>query len=190
MGTSQRIVSTGELLDGVLLLLGTVNVFGNVDGIKLDADGDTTISASTDDVIDYKIGGAVDFQMSANSFDVAANSQISGVGSNVGLFAPLAVQQTISGPGAITITEYFTDMTTTGADAFTLADGVAVGQTKEILMIGDGGDGTLTPTNLNGGTTLTFEDAGDYAILGWDDTEWVLLKSGNTVDGISAPVLA
>jgi len=46
----------------------------------LDADGDTSITADTDDQIDVKIAGADDFQFTANTFTVASGSKISGGG--------------------------------------------------------------------------------------------------------------
>ena len=55
--------------------------------------------------------------------------------------------QTISGPGAINLTTLVTEITTTGTDAYTLADGT-VGQLKIISMVADGGDGTVTPTTF------------------------------------------
>ena len=79
--------------------------------------------------------------------------------------------QAISGPGAIDITTLHTEITTTGADAFTLANGQA-GQLKIISMKVDGGNATLTPTTLATGTTITFDDVNDsvtmiYSGLGW-----------------------
>jgi len=144
----------------------------------------------TDDQIDFEIAGADDFTMTANSFNVLTNSQISGTGGCVYPSFPIAAEQRISGAGAITITQYYTAWTTTAANAGTLADGSTIGQLKEIHMVVDAGDGTLTPTNLNGGTTITFADAGDYVILMWGGTEWYVIKSSNYVDGISAPVVA
>ena len=46
----------------------------------LDADGDTSFTADTDDQIDIKIAGADDFQFTANTFTVASGSKISGGG--------------------------------------------------------------------------------------------------------------
>lgn len=43
----------------------------------LDADGDTSITADTDDQIDIKIGGADDFQFTANTFTALSGSTIS-----------------------------------------------------------------------------------------------------------------
>ena len=49
---------------------------GASDQLILDADGDTTISADTDDQIDIKIGGADDFAFKANNFEVQSGSTI------------------------------------------------------------------------------------------------------------------
>ncbi len=190
MGVSQRTVSNGELLDGVLLKDGTVDVNGTADAIKLDTDGDTHISSPTDDQIDFCIGGADDFTMTTNTFNVLSNSKIQGSGSCIYPSFPAGRIQSLSGAGAITITEYVTKWTTTGANAGTLADGVTIGQLKKIIMIVDAGDGTLTPTNLDAGTTITFADAGDFVVLMWNGTDWVVIDSGNLVDGVSAPVVA
>lgn len=70
----------------------------------------------------------------------------------------------LSGAGAIPVTTVVTRLTTTGANALTLADGTA-GQIKVIQMIVDGGDGTLTPTTKTGYTTITFNDVGDAVVL-------------------------
>lgn len=113
-----------------------------------------------------------------------------GQGSTIAWIAPIAAQQDLSGAGAITVTEYYTAWTTTGVDAGTLADGAQVGQVKKIQLIVVGGDGTLTPDNLSGGTTITFADAGDYAVLQWDGSNWVAIELGNDADGATAPVLA
>jgi hypothetical protein len=61
-------------------------------------------------------------------------------------------------------------------DAGTLADGV-VGQVKKIILVSDGGDGTLTPTNFGNGTTITFADAGDAVELSFDGTNWWIVGS-------------
>lgn len=110
--------------------------------------------------------------------------------SNNYTYIPNAAQQALSGAGAATVTEYYTAWTTTSTDALTLADGTKIGQLKRIQLIVDGGTGTLTPTNLNGGTTITFADAGDYVILLWDGSGWTAIALGNDADGATAPVLA
>ena len=79
--------------------------------------------------------------------------------------------QELTGAGAINITTLVTHLVTTAADAYTLADGEE-GQLKYIVMKTDGGDGTLTPTNLGNGTTITFDDVGDSAHLLFTNGSW------------------
>ena len=82
--------------------------------------------------------------------------------------------QSLSGAGAVDLTNLVTELTTTGANALTLADGTTSGQIKIINMIVDGGDGTLTPTTFANGTTITFDAVGESATLVWNSTVgWV-----------------
>ncbi len=80
--------------------------------------------------------------------------------------------QALSGAGAVNLTTFCTKVTSTGANALTLADGTN-GQLKAIVMVVDGGDATLTPTTKTGFTTIVFNDLGDsvllqfYTTLGW-----------------------
>ena len=82
--------------------------------------------------------------------------------------------EAITAAGAVSITDAVTTVASSGAIALTLADG-AVGQIKIIVFITDGGDATLTPATMNDGTTLTFADAGDAAILMWLATGWQVI---------------
>ena len=82
--------------------------------------------------------------------------------------------QSLSGAGAVDLTNLITELTTTGANALTLADGTTSGQVKIINMIVDGGDGTLTPTTFANGTTITFDAVAESATLVWNSTiGWV-----------------
>ena len=82
--------------------------------------------------------------------------------------------QTLTGAGAVDLTNLVTELTTTGADALTLADGTTSGQVKIINMIVDGGDGTLTPVTFANGTTITFDAVAESATLVWNSTiGWV-----------------
>ena len=78
--------------------------------------------------------------------------------------------QSLSGAGAVDLTNLVTELTTTGADALTLADGTTSGQIKIVNMIVDGGDGTLTPVTFANGTTITFDAVGESATLVWNST--------------------
>ena len=86
--------------------------------------------------------------------------------------------QSISGPGAISLTTGVTLITTTGTDAYTLADGVE-GQIKVISMKVDGGNGTVTPDNFVNGTSILFNDVEDTVTLLYQSTGWVLLARQN-----------
>lgn len=79
--------------------------------------------------------------------------------------------QELSGAGAVDLTSVTTFITTGGADALTLADGTE-GQVKILVMVADGGAGTLTPTNYGNGSTLTFDDVGDSAMLVFRTGNW------------------
>jgi len=89
----------------------------------------------------------------------------------------VATVQALSGAGAISLNTLHTALTTTGAQAQTLANGVA-GQIKTISMVVDGGDGTLTPATLAGGTTITFGDVGDSVMLIYNTTGgWSIISN-------------
>jgi len=81
------------------------------------------------------------------------------------------IPQTLTGAGAVDITSLVTHVVTTAADALTLADGTE-DQIKFIVMTTDGGNGTLTPTNLGNGSTITFDDVGDSAFLLFTNGSW------------------
>lgn len=83
--------------------------------------------------------------------------------------------QALSGAGAVNLTTGVTVLTTTGANALTLADGTN-GQIKTIVLAVDGGDGTLTPTTKTGFSTIVFNDIGDGVILQFFTTiGWIVI---------------
>ena len=88
--------------------------------------------------------------------------------------------QSLSGPGAVNITTLTTAFTSTAAgNALTLADGAA-GQLKMIVYVAEaaGGDtGVLTPTNLGGFTTITFNAIGDSCLLQFIGTDWWVISA-------------
>ena len=82
--------------------------------------------------------------------------------------------QNLTGPGAISLTETVTNITTTGADAYTLADG-NIGQLKVICMVGNGGNGTLTPDNLVGWTSIRFDNINNTLTMIYTSGGWAIL---------------
>ena len=123
--------------------------------------------------------------------DIIEVQRMDGNGTSGGVLD--AAQQTlVAGGGAVNVTTFYTaGASDAGGDAWTLADGTFPGQLKKIKLITDGGgDAVLTPTNFSNGATITFADAGDYAVLLWNGTEWTAVEVGNDADGATAPVIA
>ena len=89
--------------------------------------------------------------------------------------------QSLSGAGAVDITNAFTALTTTGAtQALTLANGT-VGEIKIISHVVDGGSAVLTPTTKIGFNTITFTNVADTAMLIYTPAGWdIVALSGAT----------
>ena len=86
-GTTLTIVGTAVATGDVIYAIHTsgavpstlaskVDVNGLSDGVILDADADTTISADTDDQIDIKIAGADDIKITANKFELLSGTSL------------------------------------------------------------------------------------------------------------------
>ena len=82
--------------------------------------------------------------------------------------------QNISGPGAISTTTGVTFISTTGTEAYSLADGVE-GQMKIIIMKVDGGNATITPDNLVGFTAVRFTDVNNSVMFLYGSTGWNII---------------
>lgn len=137
-----------------------------IDALNAILDGDYTLDdlTLTDDLT---VGG---------DSALTGNLTVTGDTSLTGLFKLAGTPQTLTGAGAVNLTTKTTLLVTTGANALTLAAG-ADGQIKIITMKTDGGDGTLTPTGLRGGTTITFNDVGDTVVLLYKDSAWLILSN-------------
>ena len=122
---------------------------------------------------------------SENGFeDVTKNATTGAITSNAAYGKAIrGGVQSLSGAGAVDLTNLVTELTTTGANALTLADGTTSGQVKIVNMIVDGGDGTLTPTTFANGTTITFDAVGESVTLVWNSAiGWVATSvNGATV---------
>jgi hypothetical protein len=112
------------------------------------------------------------FQSITKSATTGAVTVKSSFGTDVILSA-----QSLSGAGAVDITNAFTSLTTTGAaQALTLANG-SVGEIKVIVHTVDGGSAVLTPTTKIGFSTVTFTDVGDSAMLIYTSAGWAIIGS-------------
>ena len=88
-----------------------------------------------------------------------------------------ASTQSLSGAGAVNVTDMFTSLTTSGAaQALTLANGT-VGQLKIISHVVDAGSAVLTPTTKIGFTTVTFTNVGDSVTLIYTSAGWAVIGS-------------
>ena len=87
--------------------------------------------------------------------------------------------QALTGAGAVDITSAVTTIASAGAIALTLANGTSTNQIKIITMITDGGTATLTPTTLNGYSTIAFDTDGDSVVLIYLDSTngWSILSN-------------
>ena len=122
---------------------------------------------------------------SENGFeDITKNASTGAVTSNAAYGKAIrGGVQGFTGDGAVDLTNLVTELTTTGANALTLADGSTSGQVKIVNMIVDGGDGTLTPVTFANGTTITFDAVAESVTLVWNSTiGWVATSvQGETI---------
>jgi len=77
-GAAGVTIDSAVIQDGGLLAVGSglIDTAGITDGLVLDSDGDTTLSAPTDDQIDIEVSGADDFTIAANKFDFLSGSEL------------------------------------------------------------------------------------------------------------------
>ena len=120
---------------------------------------------------------------SENGFQSVTKNATTGavtVNSSFGTDVVLATQS-LSGAGAVDITNAFTALTTTGAtQALTLANG-SVGEVKIITHVVDGGSAVLTPTTKIGFTTITFTGVGESAMLVYTAAGWAIVALNGAV---------
>ena len=148
--------------------------------LVLDADGDTTITADTDDQIDIKIAGADDFQFTANTFTAQSGSSI------------------VVPEGGLTFGS--TAITSTAAE-LNLLDGVsglvqadltklaAVNSTAAELNIIDG-DTSATSTTLADADRLVTNDNGTMVQVALSDVKTYLTSAGFSTEDPTALAIA
>ena len=122
--------------------------------------------------------GPVRSQNGFQSISINSTSGAVTVNSSFGTDVVLGTQS-LSGAGAVDITNAFTSLTTSGlSQALTLANG-AVGELKYIVHAVDGGSAVLTPTTKIGFSTVTFAAVGDSVTLIYTSAGWAILASYN-----------
>ncbi len=148
-----------DLVDSNIGGVGAVDLNGAT--LTLDADGDTDITADTDDQIDIRIAGADDFQFTANTFTAQA-------GSTIAAQALTATTVTASG---IVKTDDTTEATSTTDGSLQTDGGLSVAKDavigddlkllsdSAVLSFGADSDTTLTHTD---GTGLTLNSTNKF----------------------------
>lgn len=120
---------------------------------------------------------------SQNGFQsITVNSTTGAVTTNASFGTDVVLStQSLSGAGAVDITNAYTNLTTTGAaQALTLADGT-LGEVKIITHAVDGGSAVLTPTTKIGFTTITFTGVGESAMLVYTSAGWAIVALNGAV---------
>ena len=123
------------------------------DELVLDTDGDTTITADTDDQIDIKIAGADDFQFSANAMNVLSGSTLT-----IDSGATITNSGTANNFGASTLN----DLTDVKVDIANFADGLLIQPNSDGSAPGTGTLSTATENIGIGHNTFSALTSGDY----------------------------
>ena len=96
-------------------------------------------------------------------------------------------EQSLTGDGAANVTApvtaFTTDTDSSGNNAITLANGTT-GQLKVLYLaaLGSGGQtSVITPANLLGFSTITFNAVGDAAVLYFNGSNWIVVGSQSAV---------
>jgi cytoskeletal protein CcmA (bactofilin family) len=191
-GTNPNLVDSG---------LGSVGAY-DLDGneLTLDADSDTSITASTDDQIDFEIAGADDFTMTANAFNVLTGSHVTfadsanakfGTGNDMLLYHDGSNSYITNAQGAlkiatetsgIAVTIGHTTSETTIADNLTVTGDADIDGTTNLDAVDIDGavqlDSTLTVGADDQGYDIKFFGDTASAYMLWDTSTDDLVLAG------------
>lgn len=162
--------TTGNLNGGGMSLkAGLPSGTGTGGTVSIEAGGTATGTSGTVQLSTYRSDGVLKIGL-----EVKADQSVEIAQGNLLL---TSAAETLTGPGAVSVTVPTTHIVTTGANALTLADGVH-GQSKFIVMKTHVGNGVLTPTNLAGAdNTITFIAVGNSVHLYFTNSSWHIMGS-------------
>ena len=156
-----------NLVDSNIGGVGAVDLNGAT--LTLDADGDTDITADTDDQIDIRIAGADDFQFTANTFTAQAGSTIAAQALTATTITASGIVKTDDTTEATSTTDgsLQTDRGLSVAKDAVIGDDLKLLSDSAVLSFGADSDTTLTHTDgtgltLNSTNKLLFGDTGTY----------------------------
>ena len=99
----------------------------------------------------------------------------------------LIISETVAAAaaGGIPITDPVVLLSVDGTKAYTLVDGQQAGQILTIVVVATTGSpaGTLTPTNLNGYSTIAFNAVGDSVTLMFHNSKWNIIAQNSVTLG-------
>jgi hypothetical protein len=134
----------------------------------LDADGDTSITADTDDRIDFKIGGADDLKMTANAINV-----LSGTTLTIDSGATITNSGTANGFGALAGID---DQSSSNDDQITITD--------TTVVINEDSDDVDFRVESNGNANMLFVNGGtDQVIIGATSTDDLTFDTVVAIEG-------
>ena len=200
--------------DGNVIINDDGNAFTDFTVKSNNSDGAIKVDAGTDDVtINTDSHADVDFTVNSdNGVNIYADGGLECVGIGTGtvdgtatltvaadattghalnLQGNLIISETIahSAAGAIPITDPVVLLSVDGTKAYTLADGQQDGQVLTIICVAATNTpaGTVTPTNLNGHTSILFNAVGDTVTLMFHSSGWnVIAKNADDTDSMLA----
>lgn len=151
--------------------------------------------APNNDVLSECINALFDGIIDESSTQTLTNKTLSGSENTFNdLIFPTSAMQTIAAGvgGAINITSFCTRISAdAGGDAFTLANGSFIGQIKKIFFSATaGGTAVVTGAFTGANNTLTFTNAGEYAILRWDGTDWIAIELSSNTSNTQLPAIS
>ena len=159
--------------------------------LVLDADGDTTITADTDDQIDIRIAGADDFQFTANTFTAQSGSTIAAQALTATTITASGIVKTDDTTEATSTTDgsLQTDGGLSVAKDAVFGDDVKLLSDSAVLNFGADSDVSLTHVAdtallLNAAMRLQFRDSGLY-IGSNADGDLDIVSDGTAVDSIN-----
>ena len=188
--------------DGNVIINDDGNQYTDFTVKSLSSDGAIKVDAGTDDVtINSDSVANVDFTVNGdNGVNIYADGGLDCVGIGTGtvdgtatltvaadgttghalnLKGNLIISETVAAAaaGAIPITDPVVLLSVDSAKAYTLADGQQVGQILTIVCVAATNNpaGTLTPSNLNGHSTILFNAVGETATLMFHSGGWNII---------------
>lgn len=178
--TTNAISATGLTLSDTLTGGASTDIALNTNKFTVDATNGNTVIAGTCDVTGALASGA--HTLTGNSA-ISGDLTVSGLTYALGVFQQGYTSYVQGGAVVLPLHSLFTAVGTTGAsqlDASLAAGGP--GQMKIIIFTAKNTyNCVLTPANFSNGTTITFDTAGEVAVLVSTGTYWHVVYTDATV---------